>query len=179
MSEIEAEFRQLNEALSAHFQDKKQTRVNKVELLELLYERAMQGIEGDFLDLVKSYQSRCGATDRDALVRALRRAVNTIACWMRQHYQRFPDHIIKFEIYRAAQLRVRVHDEFRGRSISDLSAELEGLVRAVKELSGATERHIQGTTEGIGTTDLTTTLAELRSRVERLVAVHQALAYRM
>lgn len=133
MSERRDAFSALQRALSGHFQANKQTRVSKTKLLELLYSRI--GNEyGSFVELVDDYLKLHGNGDRQALSRALRRAVQCLDEWMQEYYASYPNHALQFELVDCCKLRANIVDGFEGRSLPSIVQEVDTLLTEVGQM---------------------------------------------
>ena len=132
VSERKEHFGRLVESLYGHFHESKQTSVNKLALLKLLYER-MDNPERGSAALNKAYiakfNKRLPKSKRAQNNRTIRSATNQLKKWIDEYYDRNPELPIRFRITDEYVLETIVDDGIKGKSVKELNDEIDELMQ--------------------------------------------------
>lgn len=132
MSERLKYYDRLKVSLRSHFQPKKQTKVKKLVLLQLLLER-MDSKEFGLNSLMDAYIKEqkviIKKADHQGFYRTMKRAIFYMKKWFDQYYDRNPDLPIRFIINDNYVLETIVSDGYDQLSLEELNKKIRKLLR--------------------------------------------------
>jgi hypothetical protein len=179
MSERRDYFNLLIDALSGHFHQSKQIRVNKVKLLELMFSR-MNSNELGVQNLTNSYREKYKPQgNQTQTAAAIRRALDLLSSWFDTYYDSHPDIPIRFKLTENYQLQAVVQDGFDKRSVVSLVRETEQLLTKIQSLSAEASDLLSGKVE-LGKADrYSKCVDEIAAASDRLKRVSAAAKRRL
>ena len=131
-------YQRLIESVRGHFHHMKQTRVNKLTLLKLLYER-IDSRETGAKSLTEAYikktKLRIAKNKKDGFNRAIRAAVKSLRKWFKEYYDRHPEVPIRFRITKDFVMETIVSDGFDGQSVEQLNEKANKLLAEINKIS--------------------------------------------